>query len=272
MHFNNGTVLKQAVDTSPTAGKVKIVGDGVVSSQEVAIADLKDINPPLPEKPKWKGDITAGWTYTTGNTNNETTALSVSLAKETKQDRITFGADLFKKKVKAPGSNDKVTTEDWWKLRGKYDYFVSKKLYIFGEGRYEQDKIALLDRRIIAGGGLGYQWIKSADQNFSTEAGLSNVYEDYNDGTDSSSSVSAVLAYHYDQKFNDVFSFIHDTSFFPSIEDSSDYYLTTSAEIRAKLNSRMFTNFKVMYDYDATPAANRKKDDIKYIFGIGANF
>ena len=40
----------------------------------------------------------------------------------------------------------------------------------------------------------------------------------------------------------------------------------------AKLNSRMFTNFKVMYDYDATPAANRKKDDIKYIFGIGANF
>ena len=61
-------------------------------------------------------------------------------------------------------------------------------------------------------------------------------------------------------------------SFFPNTADTSDYYLTTSAEFRARINTRMFTNFKVLYDYDTTPATNRKKTDIKYIFGVGVDF
>jgi putative salt-induced outer membrane protein YdiY len=272
MHFNNGTVLKQSVDMSSTTGRVKIVGDGTVDSQEIAIADLKLINPPLPEPPHWKGDVSVGVTRTTGNTNNDTLAFSAGISKETDKDRITFGADLFKKEVEAPNSTDKLTTEDWWKLRGKYDYFYSKKMYVFGEGRYEQDKVALLDKRVIVGGGLGYQWIKSDAQNFSVEAGLSDVFEDYNDGTQGTSKFSVTTGYHYDLKFNKVFSFIHDTSFFPNTEDTSDYYLTISAELRTKLNTRMFTNFKVLYDYDTTPALNRKRTDVKYIFGIGVNF
>jgi len=272
MHFNNGTVLKQPVDISTTTGRVKIAGDGTIDSQEIAIGDLETINPPLPEPPRWKGNVSVGVTYTSGNTNNETVAFSAGLAKETDKDRITFGADLFKKEVETPDSSEKVTTEDWWKLRGKYDYFYTEKMYVFGEGRYEQDKIALLDRRIIAAGGLGYQWIKSDTQNFSVEAGLSNVFEDYDDGTSGTSKFSAVTGYHYDRKFNNVFSFIHDTSFFPNTADTSDYYLTTSAELRARINTRMFTNFKVLYDYDTTPATNRKKTDIKYIFGVGVDF
>lgn len=271
MHFSNGTVVKQAVNVA-SAGRVKIVGDGTIDSQEIAIGDLEFINPPLPEAPRWKGSVSVGMTYTTGNTNNETLAFSAGLSKETEHDRITFGADLFRKKVETPDSTEKVITEDWWKLRGKYDYFYSEKMYVFGEGRFEQDKVALLDRRIIAAGGLGYQWIKSDKQNFSIEAGLSNVFEAYDDGSESTSKFSAVSGYHYDLKFNKVFSFIHDTSFFPNTEDTSDYYLTTSAEFRTQINSRMYTNFKVLYDYDTTPAANRKKTDVKYIFGIGANF
>lgn len=271
LHFNNGTIVKQQVDAAST-GRFKIVGDGTIDSQEIAIGDIEFINPPMPELPRWKGSASVGMTYSTGNTNNETVAFSAALAKETEKDRITFGADLFRKKVETPDSTEKVTTEDWWKLRGKYDYFYSEKMYVFGEGRYEMDKIALLDRRVIAGGGLGYQWLKSETENFSLEAGLSNVFEKYNDGTDGTSKFSLTTGYHYDRKFNDVFSFIHDTSFFPNTADTSDYYLTTSAEIRTMINTRMFTNFKVLYDYDTTPAVNRKKTDVKYILGVGANF
>ncbi|MCF7954944.1 MAG: DUF481 domain-containing protein [Phycisphaerae bacterium] len=272
MHFNNGTVVNKPVNISDATGRVRVVGDGTIDSKELAISDLELINPPLPEVPRWKGNASVGLTYTSGNTNNETVAFSAGLAKETDKDRITFGADLYKKEVETPASSKKVTTEDWSKLRGKYDYFYTEKMYVFGEGRYEQDKIALLNRRVIAGGGFGYQWIKSATENFSVEAGLSNVFEDYNDDTPSTSKFSGVTGYHYDRKINGTFSFIHDTSFFPNLEDLSDYYLTVSAELRAKINTRMFTNFKAMYDYDTTPATNRKETDIKYIFGVGVEF
>jgi len=34
----------------------------------------------------------------------------------------------------------------------------------------------------------------------------------------------------------------------------------------------MFTNFKVISDYDATPAQGAHKTDTKYIFGVGWSF
>lgn len=36
-------------------------------------------------------------------------------------------------------------------VRGKYDFFLTEKFYGFLEGRYETDKIAELDRRVIGG-------------------------------------------------------------------------------------------------------------------------
>ena len=80
------------------------------------------------------------------------------------------------------------------------------------------------------------------------------------------------MGYHYDQQFNKTFSFIHDLTYYPSTEQFSDYFLTSSAEVRAKINGHLFTNFKVLFDYDATPATGKGCTDTKYMFGVGVNF
>jgi putative salt-induced outer membrane protein YdiY len=192
------------------------------------------------------------------------------MSKRTEKDRTTLKADAAQKKEEIDGQDE--TTEDWWKVSGKYDYFLSKKTYVFGEGIYETDKIAELDRRVILGGGLGYQWIEKETQNFSTEFGLASVYEKYETDDDSETNLSLQAGYHYDQKFNETFSFIHDLTYYPSTEDFSDYLVTSSAELRAKINDHLFTNFKVLFDYDATPASGQGSTDTKYMFGIGINF
>jgi putative salt-induced outer membrane protein YdiY len=266
-----GQVINRPVEKA-SGGKIKVAGDDSRTSRQIALKEITAINPPKAAKPKWKGDLSLGLTYSSGNTNDETISGSGNLSKETKKDKITLSADIYKKQVKAAGSSEKITTEDWWKTRGKYDYFLSDKRYVFAQGRYEQDKVALLNKRIITGGGFGFKLIKSDIQNLSLEAGLSNVYEDYDDGSEPSSTVSAIAGYLYDRKINKTFSFKHDLSVFPNVSDPSDYYLTTTAELRAKLNERFFANFKILYDYDATPAQGRKNADTKYILGIGANF
>jgi putative salt-induced outer membrane protein YdiY len=267
----HGTEVNAVVQKA-SDGKIKIVGDADISPQEIALKDIVAINPPAVEEPKWKGEISVGLTHTSGNTNDETTSGSGNLVKETEKDKISLSADIYKKQVESANTSEKITTEDWWKVRGKYDYFLSDKTYAFGQGRYEQDKVALLNKRVIVGGGYGSKWIQSDIQNLSVEAGLSNVYEEYDDGTSGSSSLSAILGYSYDRKINGVFSFIHDMSLFPNINDPADYYLTTTAEFREKINDRFYTNFRVLYDYDASPATGRKNADVKYILGIGANF
>lgn len=259
LHLKDGSVINQPLQ-SADAGTVKVAG----KTDAVELANIAKINP---EKPRWKGDFSAGATYTTGNTKNESYAFSGNLAKRTEKDRTTFTGDSIRKKE---GAN-KTVTENWWRVGAKYDYFMSKKWYLYGQGRYEVDEIADMDQRIIAGGGTGYQWIETDITSFSTELGASWIDEEYGDGT-SDDKISAQAGYRLSHQFNETFSFIHNLNYYPSTEKVSDYYLTTTGELRAKINSHLFTNFKVLFDYDATPAAGKGSSDLKYIFGAGVNF
>ena len=164
-----------------------------------------------------------------------------------------------------PGSNPFQHHWDW-------DFGFTKKLYGFLDTRYERDRIAELQRRVLIGVGAGYQWIESEPFNFSTDAGIATRYESYYNDTDSSSQLTAQLGYHLDKKLAKNLTFINDLTYYPAFEKFSDYYLTTTAELRAQLTEIIFANFKVVFDYDATPAEGQGNTDVKYILGVGVKF
>jgi putative salt-induced outer membrane protein YdiY len=270
--LRDGTIVSRKLDTS-IPGRVNLLKDPnepaeaktIVLSDIAAICEVSD-------KPHWKGSISGGMTILTGNTSSETISASIDLQKRSKTDRLTFGGDLARTAQKDDETGDKDTTEDWWKLRGKYDYFLTRRFYVFGNGLYETDRIAELTRRVVLGGGSGYQWVESPAMNFSTEAGVAEVYEEYENDTETSKDVSLQVSYHFDKKINHKFKLIHDFSYFPSMENTSDYYLTSSAELRAGLTKTVYANFKIVFDYDGTPAQDACSTDVKYMLGIGCEF
>ena len=77
-----------------------------------------------------------------------------------------------------------------------------------------------------------------------------------NDGTDDR--ITAQLGYHFDTQLNSILTFNHDLSYFPSTETFSDYYLTTTFELRARLTEKMYTSFRTIFDYDATRAGQNQ--------------
>ena len=271
IHFGDGTVIRQRVLSSGT-GRISIRGDETLMAQDFDLAKIASINPPVKAVPKWHGAISAGLSSTHGNTATDRRNLAVDISRRSENDRITVKADYARGEQEDPDTGEEETTEDWWRTKLKYDYFVSKKWYVYGDSRYEKDSIAELDRRVVVGGGGGYQWIESDDINFSTEAGLASLYEKFEDQTDSNTEVSVQLGYHFDKKLYKGLLFINDLTYYPSIDQFSDYYLTTTAELRASILKNMFTNFKVIFDYDATPAQGAGKTDVKYILGAGWNF
>ena len=105
--------------------------------------------------------------------------------------------------------------------------------------------------------------------NVSTEAGLGWQYENYDDEEDSESEIVAQLTYHVDRQMNEHVTVLHDLSYYPALEDFSSYFLTTQAELRASITQTVFASFKVVMDYDSTPARDADKTDLTYIFGIG---
>jgi len=271
VHLSDGTVLNQQI-IKASQGKIGIEDSQTLKAQLFDMTAVSSINPPPKPKEKWTGNISAGLTSTHGNTQTEAVNASVNLQKRTEKDRTQLSTDYAKGKQTDPDTKEETTTEDWWRARAKYDYFFTKKFYGYLDARYEKDSIAQLDRRVIIGAGGGYQWIESDDMNFATEIGLASVYEKFDNQTESNSELSAQLGYHFDKKLVDNIKFIHDLTYYPSIQKVSDYFLTTTAEVRAGISKNMFTNFKVILDYDTTPAQGSGKTDTKYLLGVGWNF
>ncbi len=271
IHLKDGSVLVQKV-VSSTAGRFAVEGTDTVKAQDFDISAISSINPPPKPKPKWTGNVSAAVTSTHGNTKTEAVSASANLSKRTEKDRTKLSADYARGEQEDPDTGDKKKTEDWWRTKAKYDYFFTKKFYGYLDGRYETDKIAELDRRVIVGGGGGYQWIESENMNFSTEAGLASLYEKYENQTDSTTELSAQLGYNFDKTLTKGLKFIHDLTCYPSTEKFSDYYLTSTGEIRANFTEKMFLNFKVILNYDTTPATGSGTTDTKYMLGLGYSF
>ncbi len=267
IHLQDGTVLHQSVRTG-ASGQVTTAGSPQIKPQTLDLGAISAINPPAAH---WTGSITASGILTRGNTHSDAFSLNADAVRRGEDDRITLGAGYYFAKSKDPTTGDVATTADNWFLLGKYDYFFSKKLYGYALIRAERDRIADLNLRLSPGVGLGYQWFERDDFHLSTEAGLGWVYENFNnDGTDNHP--SARLAYHVDKKLNDSVTLFHNLEYLPSLERASDFNLNADAGLRAALTKKMFSEIKIEWRYDATPAPGAHKNDVRYMLGVGWQF
>jgi putative salt-induced outer membrane protein YdiY len=255
------------------AGRVDLVEDPNQPSkfQTVLLSEITAMQD-QPDKPKWKGSVDGGLTVMSGNTTSEAISASFDLQKRSKTDRLTYAGEMAYTAQTDDDTGNENTTEDWWKSRGKYDYFLTRQFYLFGNGRYETDRVADLTRRVVVGGGPGYQWIESPKVNFSTEGGIAELFEEYENNTNTTKEVSGQFGTHFDGQLNHKLKLLHDFSYFPSLKEYSDYYLTTSAQLRLGLTEKMYAKMEMIFDYDSTPAKNAYNTDIKYMLGLGYEF
>src|SRR5207249_2104316 len=97
------------------------------------------------------------------------------------------------------------------------------------------------------------------------------VYEQYsNDGN--SDKVALRLAYHLEKKLNDSVSVFNNVEWLPAFDNPADYNLNADAGLRAQLTKSFFSEFKIEYQRDSTPAPGALKDDVRFLFGVGWTF
>jgi putative salt-induced outer membrane protein YdiY len=267
LRLKDGSTVKDSIGAGEADGQVATKGSGDVAAQPLPIANIAKINP----QEKWTGSIVAGALITRGNSDTDNVNVSIDAVRRREDDRMTASAGYLYGRQEDPGTGDDSTTVDNWFVVGKYDYFLSEKLYLYGLGRIERDRIANLDLRVSPSVGVGYQWVERPDLNFSTEAGLGWVYEDFETG-DSEDHFAARFAYHVDKQLNDKVSVFHNLEYLPSLERADDFNVNSDLGLRATLTGNMFGEAKVEWKYDATPAPGADKNDLRWILGVGWNF
>ncbi len=267
IHLKDGTVIHQKI-ANGDPGSVAVVAGGALQPQQVSLAQVDTINPP---PVKWTGSFSSGGLITRGNSNTEALNLSLDAVRRGVDDRITVGAGYLYGRQQDTSTGNKSTTTDSWFVEAKYDYFFTKKFYAYADARFARDRIADLNIRFTPGVGVGYQWVESEKINFNTEGGLSWFYEDFsNDGTNDH--VALRLAYHFDYKFNDAVKVFNNFEIYPSLENLSQFFLTTEAGVRASFTKTMFGEFKFQFNHDSEPAPDARENDLRYILGVGWTF
>jgi len=283
LHLLDGTVLKSKTQLN-ASGEIHFDGTELIPAQQIALDQLQSINPPEEPEPKWTGSVNVGVTSTHGNTFDESGSFSVDGAKREEERRTKFDALYVYSRTKDDTTGDKRTTEESVTLNVKRDYFLTEKWYSCINGSFKKDHIADLDRRLIAGAGVGYQWVETDELKFNTDGGLAYRHEKYDtripDPTvlppapliqdiQTNDNLSLQLGYDLFWQIREHCQFLHDLAYYPSLETVSDYFLTSSAELRHQHSESMFSSFKTVFDYNATPAEGSTSTDLKHILSIG---
>jgi putative salt-induced outer membrane protein YdiY len=235
----------------------------------VPIKEITAINPP---PPAWTGSITLNGAFTTGNSETQQIGFNAEASKRWEHDRMSLGAQYLYGRQKDPNTEVSTTTVDYGMGFAKYDHFLTKQLYLYGQVKGERDTVAGLNFRFSPSAGVGYQWFEGPTFNLSTEAGLAWTYEDYEDqGT--RDYFGPRLAYAVDWKPLPPVKLYHTLEYLPSFSDiTGDYLLNVDAGVQATIWKDFVGDFKIQYRYDSTPAPGRKSTDTRYIVGVGWKF
>jgi putative salt-induced outer membrane protein YdiY len=275
VHLADGTVL-HAPAAAGEPGSIQMREAGAPVPRAVRFAEISAINPPKPGV-KWSGSVSAGVTVTRGNSDTESATVGAEVVRRAEKDRCTAKGDYLATRQDEKDDNDPTTEEGRETtqrvLRGslQYDYFISKHLYGYAAVEGGEDRLADLRLRVIGTTGAGVQWIETDDLKLSTEGGFGWLSEYYEDGSEQGS-LSARAAYEAEKSFNELVRAFHTFEGYHGFDDPHDFLVHAEGGLRSSLTKSMFGEFKVVFDWDSTPAPDAERTDVRYIFALGWKF
>ena len=229
---------------------------------------------PAPEA--WHGSVNLSASMARGNTVSESATLLADASRRWEWNRLTSSLGYYFAQS-GDSKDSKQKTASRFEIQAQDDIFIADSpLYVYGNGKYEFDKIMDLNRRIRLGAGLGYQWLDGLDFgigkfSFSQEAGFAWVDEKYrrNSGEDYA---TARYAHHltWDVAHVENLQFTHNLEYLPDLEDLGDNYLIDSD---AGFTYTFLPSWQIIgkleWDYSRRTAPGVKHSDFRYMLGLG---
>lgn len=251
-----------AVSSQPNTAAAKLVSKPFAQDAVAA----------APAAPKWTGQVNAGFTATTGNSQTRQANASADAQLQRAKDRITLGFLWVYGDNKNNPQNDWVLVDRKTFGRGKYDYFFSDATYAYGIATAEGDLLQDISLRWTAGAGVGHQYANTDTWKFGVEVGVSYLDTDYRSAASiDTEDVAIRVATNAAYKVSETWSFLHTLEAYPSAEDADDFYGRSDLRAAAALGKNMLLSLQWVVDYDNTPAQPERVDQ-RYLLGLGWKF
>ncbi len=269
-------------DEETLIGKIKAGEDGSLILQPadgsppvtVFVAQIKTLEQPKqPAKWEFSGNVSAGASKETGNTNTEKYNLIGNLTVSKLPHVIKLYGEFRKE-----WSSDKLSKDNALGS-ATYEHFLDKKWFVFGNATAQTDKFKDLDLLGSVAAGPGYQFWRSRDKNLSAKIGPAYGYEKYTknmkflDNKNQRDYFAGYWALDFDMWFFDrFFQVYHHDDMVYDFQDSDNWVVRTRTGIRIPMVLKLFASFQFNYEYDNQPADGKKNYDQSWNFGLGWAF
>jgi len=228
--------------------------------------ELAFINPAawqLGESMQISGAVNLALKSQRGNTDKDELDIDGNLLFRRKNDRLTLRGHIEKDK------NRGETTADAWDASAKYDYFLSKKWFIGGSTRVEQDQFQDLKLRVSAGPFVGYQFFETKKMNLNSSIGPSRTLEDFREADDNDY-WSLSWSNDFDvYVFGEYIQFYHRHSGLWNFEDIDDVVFDGWTGFRVPLLLGLVASTEIRTEYDNAPADDVDRLDTTYRVKLG---
>jgi len=257
----NNASLSPAANTS-----ARVTSDQLATPVKIELAKVKYINPSDATKGKGvkiKGNVNAGLSIVRGNSETDAYNILAEVIIRSVANRFTVGGSIYK------SSDNNGDIEDRQAASFKYDHFLSKKRYVYGNTTFNKDKFKDQKLKSSIGVGYGHQFFETDTRNLALEAGINIVNDDFIVAADENYAAGR-WALRYDQKFyNKKLEFFHQHEGLIDFEDSKNLVITSQTGFRFPVFSGMNASIQLNVDWDKSPPAGTKSTDRKLLFNLG---
>ena len=260
-----------------TEEKILTVKDGVLWNGEGKL-DMANVKATDPVAETWHGSVNVAFNAARGNTYDNTAAVLANVNRRWEKDRLNVDFAYNYAETGKAGQNTQKTT-DRWDVEAKHDHFWWEKVYNYEDLKWERDMIQNLQARYRLGLGGGYQWLENkafestGKWNFNQELGVNYIKEEYDGESDAKEGGFCALRYGhhfgYVPKWAETIEFFHNVEILPEVDEWEKFLAKADVGFTTKLIYDFDLIAKIEWDYNSKPAGDRKKDDTRYIVGLG---
>lgn len=215
-------------------------------------------------KTPWESSISAGLSFTRGNSDTLLTTASFKTRKKTARNEFTFGADG------SYGENNSVENNETLHGVGQYNHLFSDRFYGFLNVEGLHDGIADLQYRFTLSPGVGCYFLKETNTTLAVEAGPGLIFQRLG-GVDTTYA-SLRLAERFEHKLNNGARIWEKAEILPQANKLANFLVNAEIGAEAALTKTLSLRVTLQDNYINQPAPGRKANDVMLISGLVYKF
>ena len=271
-HLKEGSVIMGTAMAGPN-GMLTVQAEPLKGTIDVPMDSVISMNPVIQPPVVYRGNLTGGFSQTTGNSQLRNASLLGEFVARSEQLRLTINGRY----VYGDNANTLVARS----ARGtiKLDFFITKRLFWFASSYFENDRFQDLKMRTALASGPGYQFIDHGDlsgilknMTLYAEAGPAYFNEDFRVAEDASSFRARLSLKFNWPLWDDRITLYHYDEVYPSLQNTKNYFLTMDSGVRFKLIEGFVSSFQMTTRFNSNPAQGTGDTDNLYLMTLGYSF